>query len=199
MKNIALAGKFAVGKTSIANILVENHGYARLSIAASLKQFVNDMYARDVYGDNSEASLQKSDILWVNSPDGKKQVTVRELLQDVGNTMKTIDQDIWLRGVRHKVSLLNEMGAPVVIDDVRFPREADYLSLLGFFVVRISAPEEVRLERYFRTYGVEPSRSEIEDISERLVDDILPNLELDGERSSEELADQLSATVEIND
>ena len=122
MKNIGIAGKFAVGKTSVANILEANHGYVRMSIASSLKQFVNEMYSRDVYGTDEGATLQKSDSITVNTQDGRRMVTVRQLLQDIGNQMKMIDQDIWLRGVRHQVLLWNEMGKPVVIDDVRFPQ-----------------------------------------------------------------------------
>ncbi len=105
MKNIGIAGKFAVGKTSVANILEANHGYVRMSIASSLKQFVNEMYARDVYGSDEGATLQKSDSVLINTPDGRRMVTVRQLLQDIGNQMKMIDQDIWQRGVRHHVLL----------------------------------------------------------------------------------------------
>lgn len=196
MKNIAIAGKFAVGKTSVANILESNHNYVRMSIASSLKQFVNEMYARDVYGTDENAVLQKSDIIFINAPDGRKAVTVRQLLQDIGNTMKTIDQDIWLRGVRHQVLLWNEMGKAVVIDDVRFPREAEYLKLIGFVNVRLTASEDTRLERYFRTYGIKPSLQEMNDKSETLVDAIQPDYDLDGERSAEELADVISAIAQ---
>lgn len=193
MKNIAIAGRFAVGKTSVANILEANHGYVRMSIASSLKQFVNDMYARDVYGSDENARLQKSDVVFVSKPDGRHSVTVRQLLQDIGNQMKLIDQDIWLRGIRHQVLLWNEMGKPVVIDDVRFPREAEYLKNIGFLNVRLTARDIVRLDRYFRTYGVTPNKQEMNDQSETLVDAITPDHDLDGERSAEELADVIAA------
>jgi hypothetical protein len=196
LKNIGIAGKFAVGKTSVANILEANHGYVRMSIASSLKQFVNEMYARDVYGSDEGATLQKSDSVLINTPDGRRMVTVRQLLQDIGNQMKMIDQDIWLRGVRHQVLLWNEMGKSVVIDDVRFPREAEYLKNIGFVNIRLSASEETRLERYFRTYGIKPSRQEITDKSETLVDSITPDYDLDGERSAEELADVVAAIAQ---
>jgi dephospho-CoA kinase len=193
LKNIAIAGRFAVGKTSVANILEANHGYVRMSIASSLKEFVNQMYARDVYGSDENARLQKSDIVFVNTPSGRKAVSVRQLLQDIGNGMKLIDQDIWLRGIRHQVLLWNEMGKPVVIDDVRFPREAEYLKNIGFLNIRLTASEVIRLERYFKTYGVTPNKQEINDKSETLVDAITPDHDLDGERSAEELADVIAA------
>lgn len=196
MKNIGIAGKFAVGKTSVANILESNHGYVRMSIASSLKQFVNEMYARDVYGTDEGAVLQKSDSILINTVDGRRMVTVRQLLQDIGNQMKLIDQDIWLRGVRHQVLLWNEMGKSVVIDDVRFPREAEYLKNIGFINVRLAASEETRLERYFRTYGIKPTRQELNDKSETAVDAITPDYELDGERSAEELADVVAAIAQ---
>jgi len=196
LKNIGIAGKFAVGKTSVANILESNHGYVRMSIASSLKQFVNEMYARDVYGTDEGAVLQKSDSILINTVDGRRMVTVRQLLQDIGNQMKLIDQDIWLRGVRHQVLLWNEMGKSVVIDDVRFPREAEYLKNIGFINVRLAASEETRLERYFRTYGIKPTRQELTDKSETAVDAITPDYELDGERSAEELADVVAAIAQ---
>jgi AAA domain len=196
LKNIAIAGRFAVGKTSVANILEANHGYVRMSIASSLKEFVNQMYARDVYGSDDNARLQKSDVVFVSKPEGRKSVTVRQLLQDIGNGMKLIDQDIWLRGVRHQVLLWNEMGKSVVIDDVRFPREAEYLKNIGFVNVRLTASDIIRLDRYFRTYGVTPSKQEMNDQSERLVDEITPDHDLDGERSAEELADVIAALAQ---
>jgi hypothetical protein len=196
LKNIGIAGKFAVGKTSVANILESNHGYVRMSIASSLKQFVNQMYARDVYGTDEGAVLQKSDSILINTVDGRRMVTVRQLLQDIGNQMKLIDQDIWLRGVRHQVLLWNEMGKSVVIDDVRFPREAEYLKNIGFINVRLAASEDTRLERYFRTYGIKPTRQELNDKSETAVDAITPDYELDGERSAEELADVVAAIAQ---
>ena len=196
MRNIAIAGRFAVGKTSVANILEANHGYVRMSIASSLKQFVNDMYARDVYGSDDNARLQKSDVVFVTKPDGRQAVTVRQLLQDIGNQMKLIDQDIWLRGVRHQVLLWNEMGKSVVIDDVRFPREAEYLKNIGFVNVRLTARDIIRLDRYFKTYGVTPNKQEMNDQSETLVDSITPDHDLDGERSAEELADVIAALAQ---
>ncbi len=88
------------------------------------------------------------------------------------------------------------MGKSVVIDDVRFPREAEYLKNIGFVNIRLSASEETRLERYFRTYGIKPSRQEITDKSETLVDSITPDYDLDGERSAEELADVVAAIAQ---
>jgi hypothetical protein len=68
--------------------------------------------------------------------------------------------------------------------------------MIGFVNVRLTAKEDTRLERYFRTYGITPTRQELDDKSETLVDAIIPDHDLDGERSAEELADVIAAIAQ---
>jgi len=79
---------------------------------------------------------------------------------------------------------------------VRFPREAEYLKNIGFVNVRLTARDIIRLDRYFKTYGVTPNKQEMNDQSETLVDSITPDHDLDGERSAEELADVIAALAQ---
>jgi hypothetical protein len=182
-KSIAISGKFAVGKTSAAQILVENYGYSRLSMAQPIKNFVLEAYG----------TIEKGTMVHTH-PNGVK--SIRQIMQQVGQRVKEVDRDIWLRMLRHQVKECEEFGIPVVIDDVRFPFEADFLRGNNFIIARMTTPDVVRFARYEAIYGKPPSDEEVNDSSEIEVPLINVDVELDGEESPAAIADRLSAMAE---
>ncbi len=182
-KSIAISGKFAVGKTSAAQILVENYGYKRLSMAQPIKDFVLAAYG----------TIDKGTMVHTH-PNGVK--SIRQIMQQVGQRVKEVDRDIWLRMLRAQVNECHDYGIPVVIDDVRFPFEADFLRANDFVISRMVAPDVVRFSRYEAIYGKPPSDAEVNDTSEIEVPLIDVDVELDGEESPAAIADRLSALAE---
>jgi dephospho-CoA kinase len=182
-KNIAISGKFAVGKTSAAEILVNNAGYKRLSMAQPIKDFVLQAYG----------TIDKGATL-TTYPDGSK--SVRQVMQEVGQRMKEVDRNIWLKMLKSQIDECFYVGTPVVIDDMRFPFEAEFLRANGFIIARLTAPDSVRFARYSAIYGRPPSHKEIHDTSEVHVPLISADIEIDGEESPEAVADRLAALAE---
>lgn len=172
MKNIAIAGRMAAGKSTISDYLIEHHGYKRASFAARLKQVASDVYSPGL-------PIQKGAVYPVTEQFSGRhsEVTGRQLLQRLGQVVKDLDQDFWVRWL---LSDLQGQEGPFVLDDLRFHFEADALAQAGWLVVRVDTPEAIRRARYKALYGREPSEAELTHASETGVDGILANLYVDG-------------------
>jgi hypothetical protein len=63
---------------------------------------------------------------------------VRRSLQRIGQGIRKIDPDYWVRNLLERMAYVREVtGAPIVVTDVRYENEADALRRDGFYLVRI--------------------------------------------------------------
>lgn len=124
---IGFMGKKGVGKTTAANFLVSNHGYQKMSFAAKLKDLSRALFPfsdTDLNGQNKEKMFGKYD--W----------TPREFMERFGEFMRYWDKDYWLNGVRSIVQF--NPNRDIVIDDVRYVNEADFIKSVGGILIRIN-------------------------------------------------------------
>ena len=111
---IALTGAKGVGKSTYAEFLAGENGTV-LSFATPIKRMLQALVGKEyVFGSkkNEETHLG---------------VTGRVLLQTLGTEWgrETIDQDIWVKSMRHTLTdAMFEEYRPVIIDDLRFENEA---------------------------------------------------------------------------
>lgn len=127
---ILLSAKAGVGKSTsakyLANLAEKGYGYSTViaPFATGVKQV-----ARDSFGWN-----------------GLKDEKGRKLLQDVGQTGRNYDENIWVRKTMEEI-LPASSHYPydvVLSDDWRFPNEADYirkLYLYNLYTIRLVCPE----------------------------------------------------------
>lgn len=183
LPSVAIVGQFGSGKTTLANHLIENHGYTRVSFAARLKEV-----AAAVYGDGGP--IEKPRIYLATSlQDVTRPITGRMLLQELGQSVKVLDRDFWIKWLAADIRAGKYGVGPFVIDDCRFPYEADFLrDEMGFTVVRLDVPEAVRFARYEALYGYAPSEAEINHPSETEVLLIRPDKILNGDLPAESVA-----------
>lgn len=173
MKNppdIALVGRMGSGKSTVAELLTLQ-GYTRISHADGLRQI-----AAAAYG-----NLGKSDTITVARPrarGGYLELSGREVLQQLGQKVKEFDRDFWLSITLRRALMYPEQ--PIVNDDTRFMFEAQALRAIGFLIVRINVPLMVRMQRLEALHGRKPTKSEQYHESEREIDDIQVDFELDG-------------------
>jgi hypothetical protein len=131
---IALCGLAGSGKSTAADYFVSRHGYKRLSYAAPIKRMMRALLIE------AGASLVET----IEMTDGKlKELptsylcghSTRYAMQTLGTEFgrNIIGQDIWRRILLNKVSEFPR----VVVDDLRFPNEAESLKAEGFIIVRI--------------------------------------------------------------
>ena len=181
LNNIVLVGRFGTGKSTVAQVLVDEYGYGRASLASNIKSL-----ARDAYG-----TLDKGKHVRVTSRDGKhRDITIRQVLQELGEAVKDMDRDLWLRLLLNDIQFAT---GPLVVDDARFPFEAEALRQRGWVIARLYAPQMILMERYKDAYGRLPTEAEMNHVSETQSDFIRPDIELNAELPPEMLAEALVA------
>lgn len=181
--NVALFGKFCAGKTTLAEALVEL-GYTRVSMAANMKQMVLDVYG----------TLDKSQSVEVTRRDGQRtSISIREALQGLGETVKDVDRDLWLKWFLADSQFITK---PQVMDDARLRFEAEALRSRGWMLVKVDTPTGVRLQRYFDLYGRQPSHSEMNHPTETESETIEYDLVVDGMTSPALVAEAILVAAE---
>lgn len=145
---VGLTGLMRAGKDSVADILVRDHGFVKMSFAAPLKRMVRNLnpivgfddgrccsdcppedpwpvYLQDLY----DAGMDDEDIK--ASEYGHE---VRRLWQRFGtDVMRAEQDDYWIQ--KAKDDLMKSGHERVVFTDCRFPNEADMIYSLRSYVV----------------------------------------------------------------
>jgi len=108
---LGLAGRAGTGKSTIANHLIEKYGFQKYSFAEPLKQMLLN------------AGMCSREELY-----GEKTANSRWLMQKIGTEIfkKQVDKDYWIKKAHENLSGLGSEN--IVIDDVRFPEEADWIT-----------------------------------------------------------------------
>lgn len=133
---IGLHGLPRSGKDSVASILTINRNYRRLSFADPLKEAASVLLNRPLdhchgRGFDREAAMPE----WGFS--------MRWFLQRLGTECmrQQISDDFWIRRMRSTVDLLDDQGFhKLVVTDVRFPNEANFVRLMGGRMVEVTRP-----------------------------------------------------------
>jgi dephospho-CoA kinase len=119
---IAFTGNLCSGKSYLAKILMKKYNLELYSFAGKIKEIATDLF-----------QMAQKD---------------RLLLQNIADKMKEIDPDIWIK------YLLNDIGDKdnIIIDDLRFENEVNYLKEHGFTIIRLNVPDDIQMERIKNTY-----------------------------------------------
>lgn len=137
---IAFYGKAGVGKSTAANMLVDYHGFSRIAFADPIKAMLKTMlnYAGSDIDINDRSLKEKPcEALLGKSP--------RYALQTLGTEFgrECIGQDIWVSIAEREIKTALEDGESVVIEDLRFPNEAEMVTRLGGKIVWIARQDLV--------------------------------------------------------
>lgn len=128
---IGVTGRARSGKDTLANFLVDNHGFVRLAFADALKEVVALVANEPVelYHDAVQKELLSEAL----------EQTRRWALQVVGVSMReTLGPNVWVRRAMRK---WDEAGRPdTVISDVRFDNEAEAIRAVGGVVIEVVRP-----------------------------------------------------------
>ncbi|KUM41189.1 hypothetical protein [Arthrobacter sp. EPSL27] len=143
---IGLIGKKRVGKDTFAAKLVRDHGYARVALADPLREaalaldpIVGTFPLLDE-GVTRVREWRLSDVVeslgWEKAKDLIPEV--RRTLQRFGTeSIRSLDDQFWIRTAFQRIDALRANGTPVVVTDVRYPNEADAIRNATGYLVRI--------------------------------------------------------------
>ena len=153
---IGIVGLIGSGKDTVANRLVEKHGFVRDSFAKSLKDAVSSMFNwdREMLEGNTSSSRhwrEQPDKFW--SDKFGKPVTPRWVLQHFGTEVMrgNMYDGIWVDSCLGRYK-----GKNTVISDTRFPNEVKQIRLNGGTIIRVKRNED---PEWFITYvegNIEP-------------------------------------------
>lgn len=120
---IALIGEAGSGKDFIAGLLVDYFDFKRYAFADEVKRTAKRLFP-DEYGNDS--------------------VKNRQLLIDIGMSMRHIDPYVW---VDFLIDEMEEYPGNIVVTDTRLGNEYHTLKHAGFTIVRVNALPSVRASR----------------------------------------------------
>lgn len=117
---VSISGKAGAGKDTIADYLIETHGYKKISLADPIKRLVKDIFVLSDHTVYDRVAREQPLPQWNGW-------TVRKLLQIIGTELfrKNIDEDIWVKSLIYRVR--EDPNSNYVCADTRFPNELAYL------------------------------------------------------------------------
>ena len=137
---IGISGLIGSGKGTVADILVETHGFQKLSFADALKDGVAVMFGWPRHlleGDTEQSRIwrEQEDPFW--SKEVGRTVSPRLVLQLVGTEAMRVGffDGVWVSIVKQK--LIMQPNTDWVLPDTRFPNEIDMLQSIGGKVWRV--------------------------------------------------------------
>lgn len=116
---IALSALKRGGKDTFGRIAVNDYDFVRLAFADNVKKLAKKVFP-DEFKDNSKPV---------------------ELLQWFGNTMRQRDPDVWIKQLDKELAVIDIYDheycttTDIVITDVRYPNEVEFLRNRGFKIV----------------------------------------------------------------
>ncbi len=130
-KIVGLIGPAGSGRRTVANLLVEKHGFGQSSIANTIKDVTSAVFGLDrarLEGCTNEA------ISWRNQYDSHWEMSPATTECIVGTKMHRLDvtRDFWIK--RWHKDVMNSTR-PLVLTDVRTAAQASYLRSIGGTVV----------------------------------------------------------------
>jgi hypothetical protein len=135
---IGVVGFIGSGKGTAADILVKKHGFTKLSFADTVKDATAAIFGWPRHllegdTDESRAWREAKDEWWSErfGYDFSPRLALQMMGTEAGRDV--FHPDIWIHSLERKM----EMYPNVVIADVRFPNEIDFIQSKGGFVVRV--------------------------------------------------------------
>jgi dephospho-CoA kinase len=120
---IGICGHMRSGKDTVADYLQEKYKFQRFAFGTGIKETINQLF-----------------------PDQLQNGKPRTLMQQLGQGMRQIDPDVWVKYFDRQVQANTTMDTNVSCTDLRQPNEYKYLVEQGYTIIRVTAPLERRLE-----------------------------------------------------
>lgn len=139
---IGICGFQSSGKDTIANYLIEHHGFIKMSFASALKDVVAIVFG---WSREKLEGITVEDREWRETPDKiwsqalqMDKLTPRQAMRIVATDLfrNNLHPEIWVKIVEHKLNTTNK-NINVVITDCRFQNEIDMVLKSGGKIINV--------------------------------------------------------------
>lgn len=136
---LGITGRAGAGKDTVARILAARHQYSIYAFATPLYEMVRAGFGIDVHQLTRAQKETPIDWLGDRSP--------RHLLQTLGTEWgrTCVAADVWIRAAERNIDQHRAHFGPrarVVITDVRFPNEAEWVRARGGLIWHLTRPDD---------------------------------------------------------
>ena len=159
---VAICGLIGSGKDTVADILVSEYRFIKLSFAGILKDVVSILFGWDremIEGGTPESRVWREieDPYWTVKLG--KPTSPRSVLQMIGTDIMRnhLHKNIWILALEKKVDDLVRDGKNIVFTDCRFANEFEFLRSKGGIVVRIERGNKPNWWYDYVERGMEPT------------------------------------------
>lgn len=130
---VGLSGAIGCGKDTLADHLVERHGFTKMSFADPLRAAASILYGIPL-SHFQDRDLKEAPLPGFVGPDGRP-MSPRRVLLFLGTEIgRGISENLWIDRMLMRCAARSKLGsgqAAVVISDVRFENEASFVRSLG--------------------------------------------------------------------
>lgn len=160
---VGFTGRAGVGKDTAGSVLVNHLGFTRFAFADPIKKGLSAMmgWPLDKWTDRQ----------WKEMDLPNRNYSPRFLAQTLGTewARNNVHRDFWLHATE---SLIHESGAErVVITDVRFNNEAEWIQRHGGWVIELRRDDAVVVESHESEHGIDPSLIDFTIVNDRSQED----------------------------
>ena len=171
---IIIVGKLRSGKSEIARHLKHNHEFEEITFGGMLKFYAVKIFSHDAAG-------------------GKP----REVYQKFGQACRQVDENVWVKHAdfAYRMALDSRATRGIVVSDGRQPNELDWARANGFTVVRVTAPDSVRVERANKA-GDKYDEADLTHETELHVDEFEVDYEIENNGTIDELRAKVDELIQ---
>lgn len=150
MKIIGLSGKRGTGKTTLADILHKHFEWTSVSFAAKMKYIVRSAF--HLSSSHTDGELKETPLKEYGG------ATPRDIMIATGRFFRQFDDLFWVKQALEFIPFGVNVD-PVVISDVRYKNEADYIKKLGGKVIRLERGGGLNI---YKGVITDPSETELD-------------------------------------
>ena len=138
---IGIFGKKGHGKDTIADYLVDNHNFYKLTYAEPIKKICKEIFLLSDEQLINHTLKEEIDPRWNKSP--------RHIMQLIGTDLfrKTFSEDIWVNILGEKAKKLLVEGKNIVISDIRHTNELEHLFTLSDNILIFNVIRDIKDEK----------------------------------------------------
>lgn len=166
---IALFGKIRSGKDTVGALLTQEYGFKRFAFGDAIGDIIQEYFPEALEG-------------------GKP----REHYQHIGQEFRKLNPDVWvnylLRNTSDFESVMEAFSikSNIVVTDGRQINEAEKLRENGFLIIKVTSPEELRIQR-MKALGDVFTMKQLNHETELQVDSITADIEIVNNGTLEDL------------